>query len=333
MTSFPTSLKTFTQIADGIDYPQATQLNQAYDEIQELEKLLGINGVGWIGEGRMYNGKLSVTVSANDLIVALKTMAGTDPSTTDPVYFRINGTIRKCTAALSKTLADGTNWFNSGSVELGTKEIDYFVYAIWNTTPATDIIDLGFARVPYFSVYSEASGTTTNEKYLAFANASTPTSTNDMVNIGRFAATLSLTGTGHLWTVPTFTTDNLIQRPVYETRWLTYQPAYSANGAMTYTTVTTNTARYKLDEETVDVWVSATGTTGGTANTQILNTLPFEALQVASTPQGYGSAASVAARVSISAGTPDTMITSKYDVSNYALSAGITINIQASYEV
>lgn len=284
-------------------------------------------------DGVMINGKLSVTVSANDLIVALKTLAGTDASTTDPIFVRINGTVRSCTAALSVTLADGTSWFRSGSVELGTKEIDYFAYAIWNTTPATDIMDLGFARVPYFSVYSEASATTTNEKYLAYANASAPTSTDDMVNIGRFAATLSLTGTGHLWTVPTFNSANLKNRPTFETRWLSYQPAYAANGSMTYTTVTTNIARYKMDEETVDVWVSATGTTGGTANNQIQATLPFEALQVATTPQGYGNAVSTSARVSIIAGTPDLLAISRYDTSNYSLGAGATVNVQVNYEV
>ena len=176
--------------------------------------------------------KLSVTVSANDLVVALKHEDGTDPSADRPLYFKIGDSLRACTAALSKTLPDGTSWFNSGAAELGTKEIDYFAYAIWNTTPATDILDLGIARAPYFNVYSDASATTTNEKYLAYANGSAPAATDDMVNIGRFAATLSLTGTGHLWTVPTFTTVNLKNRPTFETRWLDYVPTiagYSAN--------------------------------------------------------------------------------------------------------
>lgn len=173
-------------------------------------------------DGSMWNGKISVSVASNDITVALKTSAGADASSTDPIYVKINGTLRTCTAALSKTLADGTNWFNSGAAELGTREIDYFVYLIWNTTPATDIVDLGFSRIPYGNVYSDFSGTSTNEKYLAFANASTPTSTDDVVVVGRFAATLSLTGTGHLWTVPTYTSTNLIQRPIYETRDLNF---------------------------------------------------------------------------------------------------------------
>lgn len=173
--------------------------------------------------------KISVTVSANDLIVALKHEDGADPSTDRPLYFKIGDSLRACTAALSKTLADGTNWFNAGSAELATKEVDYFVYAIWNTT-GTDIVDLGFARVPYFSVYSDASGTTTNEKYLAYANASAPTSTDDMVNIARFTAILSA-GAGYTWTVPTFTTANLVNRPTFETRWSTWTPTFTGFSA------------------------------------------------------------------------------------------------------
>lgn len=185
-------------------------------------------------DGVMVNGKLSVTVSASDLIVALKTLAGTDPSTTDPVYCRINGTVRSCTAALSKTLPDGTNWFASGTT-FAALENDYFSYAIWNTTPATDIFDLGFARKPYFSVYSEASATTTSDSYLAYANGSAPAATDDMVNIGRFAATLSA-GAGYTWSVPTFTLANLKNRPTFETRWLTYIPALSGYSAAPATT-------------------------------------------------------------------------------------------------
>lgn len=274
--TFPTDLSfnTIPQITDGVDYPEAADINPVYDEIIAIEKLLGVNGGSWIGEGQMMNGKLSVTVSANDLIVALKTIAGTDPSTTDPVYIRINGTVRKCTAALSKTLVDGTNWFNSGGAELATKEADYFVYAIWNTTPATDIMDLGFSRAPYFSVYSEASGTTTNEKYLAFANASTPTSTDNLVNIGRFAATLSA-GAGYTWTVPTFTTANLIQRPIFFTRWLSYAPTVAGFSAVPTATV----YEYKLNN--TDVTVRLREATAGTSNsTSFSYTAPFTAKTV-----------------------------------------------------
>jgi hypothetical protein len=333
--SYPTDNTAITQIVDGAGYPRATNVNPAFSDLDGVKTMLGVNGIGWIGEGQMYNGKLSVTVSANDLIVAIKTLAGNNPSASEPVYVRINGTIRKITAALSKTLADGTNWFNAGSAELATKEVDYFAYLIWNTTPATDIVDLGFARKPHYTVYSEVSATATSENYLATSNASAPTSTDDMVNIGRFAATLSA-GAGYTWTVPTFTTTNLIQRPCFESRWLSYQPAYSANGSMTFTTVTTNKAVYQIRERNCHAWVNASGTTGGTASSLLLATVPFDALYSANQPSGFGrtnDSATVAANVFVAAGTPDTIACGKYDTSNYALAAGKTMNIGVIYEI
>lgn len=260
--SYPTDNTAITQIVDGAGYPRATNVNPAFSDLDGVKTMLGVNGIGWIGEGQMYNGKLSVTVASNNLTVAIKTLAGADPSAALPVYVRINGTIRKITAALAVTKNAGTNWFNAGGEELATKEIDYFAYLIWNTTPATDIVDIGFARVPYFNVYSEASGTTTNEKYMAFANASTPTSTNDMVNIGRFAATLSA-GAGYTWTVPTFTTTNLIQRPTFETRPLTYNPIWAASVTAVSLGNASLTGNYRIsgNEVTIRVEFAAGNTT------------------------------------------------------------------------
>lgn len=284
--TYPTTNTAITAIVDGASYPKATDVNPAFADLDGVKTMLGVNGGSWIGEGQMMNGKLSVTVSGNDLIVALKTIAGTDPSASDPVYIRINGTVRKCTAALSKTLADGTSWFGSGAVGLGTQEIDYFAYAIWNTTPATDIMDLGFARVPYFSVYSEASGTTTNEKYLAYANASAPAATDDMVNIGRFAATLSLTGTGHLWTVPTFTTINLKQRPWFDTRLLTYTPTWASSGTAVSLGNATLTGNYRISMRSAVVRVAfAAGNTTTFGTGSYTWTVPF-----ASVSSSFGSA-------------------------------------------
>lgn len=194
-----------------------------------LDRKVLLGNVNILPDGYMVNGKLSVTVSSNNITVALKTKSGGNPSATDPVSVFINGTFRACTAALSVTKNAGTNWFASGAAELATKEIDYFVYLIWNTTPGTDIMDIGFARKPSGRVYSDFSSTTTNENYLAFANASTPTSTDDVVNIGRFAATLSASAS-YNWSVPTFTNSNLINHPIYETRELTYVPAWAASG-------------------------------------------------------------------------------------------------------
>jgi hypothetical protein len=75
-----------------------------------------------------------VTVTSNNLTVALKDDSGNDFSATNPGYFKINGIVRTVTAALSVTLAAATNWMNAGSAELATKEIDYFCYLGHNTT-------------------------------------------------------------------------------------------------------------------------------------------------------------------------------------------------------
>lgn len=177
-------------------------------------------------QGHLLNGKLSVTVASNNITVALKTLAGTDPSSTDPVYVRIGDTVREITSALSVTKNAGTNWFNSGSSELATKEIDYFVYLGYN---ATDGVTIGFSRIPYATQYSDFSATTTNEKYCAISTITNATSTDYYENVGRFAATLSATASFN-WSVPTYTALNLINRPIFETRKNYFLPVWASSG-------------------------------------------------------------------------------------------------------
>lgn len=225
-----------------------------------------------IVEGQMVNGKISVTVSSNDLVVALKTTAGNDPSASEPVFVRINGVTRSVTAALSKTLADGTNWFNAGSSELATKEIDYFAYLGYN---ATDGVVLGYSRYPGAKQYGDFSATTTNEKYCAISTITNASSTDYYEVIGRFAAILSA-GAGYTWTVPTFTAINLIQRPIYETRWMSWSPQHTASGSMTISGGTVSYAKYKLRENILSVnAVLNNATLATSADVAIYSSLPF----------------------------------------------------------
>ena len=221
-------------------------------------------------QGFLINGKISVTDTGSGLTVAIKTLAGTDPSASDPVYVRIGDTVRTISAALSVTKADGTNWCNSGSAELATKEIDYFVYLGYN---ATDGVVLGFSRYPGANSYDDFSATTTNEKYCAISTITTAAATDYYEVIGRFAATLSA-GAGYTWSVPTYTAKNLIQRPIYETRWLTVAPAHSASGSMTFTSVT-GTYLYKLRGDALSLIYVGNGTLGGSASVAIYATSPF----------------------------------------------------------
>ena len=219
-------------------------------------------------QGFLINGKISV-LDAAGITVAIKTLAGADPSATDPVYVRIGDTIRTISAALSVAKADGTNWFNSGGTELATKEIDYFVYLGYN---ATDGVVLGFARIPFANQYSDFSATTTNEKYCAISTITTAASTDYYEVIGRFAATLSATA-AFTWTVPTFTAINLIQRPIYETRQMTF--TITPSGNMTVASLVTNLAQYKIFGNRCKADVNFTVTTSAGPGNEIRFVVPF----------------------------------------------------------
>lgn len=183
----------------------------------------------------MDNGVITVSVASNNLTVAIKTIAGADPSAGDPVKVRIGDTYRSITAALSVTTNAGTNWCNAGSTELATYEIDYFVYLGYN---ATDGVTIGFSRIHYANLYSDFSATSTDLTYCAISTITNAAAGDNYVNVGRFAATLSA-GAGYTWTVPAFTSDNLIQRPIYSTRVLDFNSVITYSGGSTNPTSNT----------------------------------------------------------------------------------------------
>lgn len=215
-------------------------------------------------EGFLINGKIVPSVASNNLTVALKGLDGNDPSATNPIYVRIGDTVHSITSALSVTKNAGTNWFNAGSAELATKEIDYFVYLGYN---ATDGVVIGFSRIPYATQYDQFSATTTNEKYCAISTISNAAAGDDYTVVGRFAATLSA-GAGYTWTVPTFTSINLIQRPIFETRPIIYLPTVTG-----WTGANATTAKYRIVGRSViidDLRLA------GTSNSSTLNfTIPM----------------------------------------------------------
>lgn len=297
----------------------------------ELDNFLvtpGTDGVYALNapQGFLINGKISVTDAAG-ITVAIKTLAGTDPSATDPVYCRIGDTVRTISAALSVAKADGTNWCNAGGSELATKEVDYFVYLGYN---ATDGVVIGFSRIPSAAQYSDFSVTTTNEKYCAISTITTAASTDYYEVIGRFAATLSA-GAGYTWTVPTFTASNLIQRPIYETRKLSFAPAYSASGSMTYGTITTAEASYKVSGSSVWVFFDNSGTTGGSASNEIKMTIPFSA--GSSNATSIGSTTDTAFVIGFGYVSTSTLSVRKSDSSNFGLGAGRGCRQNLIYEI
>lgn len=210
-------------------------------------------------EGFLINGKIVPSVANNDLTVALKGLDGNDPSATNPVYCRIGDTVRSITSALSIVSAAGTNYLNLGSAETATKGTDLFVYLGINATDDAPILLV--SRVPSFSVYSQfASGNTAANSKLYSTEPIGATS--NVVNIGRFSATLSA-GAGYTWSVPTFTTANLIQRPIFETSKMDYKPTVTG-----FSGTPTATATYQLVGRRQYVFVSSvTGTSNATGFT------------------------------------------------------------------
>jgi hypothetical protein len=209
-------------------------------------------------EGVCENEKIVPSVTSNNITVALKTLAGNDPSATDPVYCRIGGVVRSITAALSLTdTTNAGNIYNADSAELNGKEIDYFVYLYWNTIASQ--VRITNARIPYANLISDFSSSITNEKFTDAAYPGSANGTDIADNIGRFAATLTASGGNGNWSVPTFTASNLINRPIYETRWLSYLPTgtgYTAGGAV-----------YKISGSTLYLMVNSTASISGSSLT------------------------------------------------------------------
>jgi hypothetical protein len=222
----------------------------------------------------LIGGVINVSVASNNLTVAIKTLQGTDPSATNPVGIWIGNTLRWITSSLSISANAGTNWFNAGSAELATREIDYFAYIGYN---ATDGVVLGYARIPYARLYSDFNTTTTNEKYARISTITNAAAGDNYVNVGRFAATLSATASFN-WTVPTFTNANLIQEPIFNTRTLRYKPTFTPFATMTIAVSgSEELCRYKIDNDTLEFYYGAILIFGGTADPLFKMSLPLVA--------------------------------------------------------
>lgn len=257
-----------SKTATHVNHAATSYAHTTAEEVRMVNPALEFDLIYQPPQGYLYNGKISVTDAAG-ITVAIKTLAGTDPSVSDPVYCRIGDTVRSITAALSVSAADGTNWFASGATKLATLEIDYFAYLGYN---ATDGVVIGFSRV-IGNKYGDFSATTTNEKFCKISTITTAAATDYYEVIGRFAATLSATA-AFTWSVPTYTAANLIQRPIYETRWLTVTPALAWTAGVAPSNPSVQTSQYKVIGDTVFVSYSQTFTAGTTV-TLLTASYPF----------------------------------------------------------
>lgn len=236
-----------------------------------LADFIALLGGGIISGPQSFGDNYVITpsVASNNLTVALKTVAGADPSSGDKITVRIGNTKREITAAISVTKNAGTNWCNAGSAELAARPIDFFVYLI-QETGASAGTKIGFSRIPYARTMNDFVNTTTSEKYIA-GNWTNFNATDEVENIGRFRAQLSAAA-GHNWSIASAL---VINHPIYHTDWLSWAPTitgYSANP--------TNTVyRYRLLNNTV--YIAVAEATAGTSNaTTKTYTAPFTAATI-----------------------------------------------------
>lgn len=257
------------------DVTWAQGINDVFTTEHAADGTHKISSIKISPEGFLVNGKIVPTVASNNITVAIKTLTNTDPTANNPVGIWIGNELRLITGALSVTSIAGINYFNSGSGELAAKEIDYFVYLGYGTV--SNRVFIAYSRLPYGRLQSDFNTTVIqNEKFLdrnEVANA-----TDSIVNIGRFAATLSA-GAGHTWSVPAFNSSNLIQRPIFTSRWLEYNSVFSYEagfGTVDFTSVTVNVARYRVDEfGSFSVYVRLVVVKGSGNRTIVKASLPF----------------------------------------------------------
>jgi len=115
--------------------------------------------------------------------------------------------------------------------------------------------------------------------------------------------------------------------------WFNYTPTYGASGSMTWTSVTANPAKFKINGKSCTVVISASGTTGGTASTVLTVTLPVTpdntTYRVGGSvddgvgyPGWFGNYASIG-----------TIYCSRWDNGNFGLGAGRAVYFQMTYGI
>lgn len=129
-----------------------------------------------------------------------------------------------------------------------------------------------------------------------------------------------------------------IENPEGFPDWFNYANtiAYSANGSMTFDTVTTTYARFKVSSQTCFYEAWGTGTTGGTASTTLQASLPVDCLDATTFP-GAGATRDATSGVgTVGAcgvnGTLDLLFIRKQDNTNYGLGTGRFIQVSGFYQ-
>lgn len=138
-------------------------------------------------------------------------------------------------------------------------------------------------------------------------------------------------GGSYNWSVPTFTSINLIQHPIYTTRILSWVPTYSANGSMTYTSVTTDMAEYVIRDREIFVELEHHGTVGGTVSHSIIATAPFTARNVNPAFAGWVNTTGSAAIGGYCLYSSGSIYFRRYDFGNWSAGSGRYGAVSGSY--
>jgi len=146
--------------------------------------------------------------------------------------------------------------------------------------------------------------------------------------------TITVTGGSDYSLADAAITDNYyskVENPQGFPQWFNWTPTYNALGDMTYTSVTTEIAKLRVDKATITLIVFAEGTTGGTASSGISVSLP-----VNSTERWIGTGAIcvdssyMSGFAVISSGLVNVQVY-KYDQSNWGLGTLRRIGFQIIY--
>lgn len=262
----------FQNLQDELDANQAANLQ---NQIDAINALISGGGVGLLSgfQGLGDNYVITPTVVTNSLSVAIKTIAGNNPSSSDEVNIRIGDTKHSLQNSLSLTLSFGTNFFNAGGLEHATLPVEYIVYLGYRVSDTS--IFLGVSR-KFGKTYADFSATATSDKYLAYTGAA-PASTDVLEVIGSFKAINSGTA-AYNWSLSG--TGDVKNRPINSTDPAMYEPQLTGDPSqLTISSWTVNPAWYVLHRSGLCQTYGRCQqvTTGGTAHTDINVSYPISA--------------------------------------------------------
>lgn len=218
-----------------------------------------------VPQGHMLNGKIVTSASAGVLTVEIKTLAGANPSTSDPVYIRIGNTIRTINSTFSYSTSGLSNYLNMGSTELGNEEVDLFVYLVWNSV--ANAVHMFASRIPYAKKVSDFVISTSDEKGVLLLGNPSWNGNDEVEVIGRF--NVQQNPSGFALSIPA--TSVIINRPIFETRRLVYNAQWAASGTAPSLGNGTISSAYQLVMNRVNIYVKqnmGSTTTYGTGNYQ-----------------------------------------------------------------